>query len=112
MEKVFANFDIYPMIKRFGDKDTKYKFLHWLYVLIKPVDLENKPFVFMRNTKGFELYFLHSGEVEYVMTYLNKKTNYHSLQTGDIFGMEDFIFNLPKNDRNNLFDGNLKFSQY
>jgi hypothetical protein len=67
--KVFANFDRFQLISSIRDRETKYQFVYWLYVLIKPVLLtEEIELIYQRGAKKWELYFLQQGSVEFYFT--------------------------------------------
>jgi hypothetical protein len=67
--KVFFSFNRYGPFNAIADPNVKYQFLLWLYDQLKPVYLEeNNCSIYNRGDRKWEIYFLHHGQVEFVIT--------------------------------------------
>jgi hypothetical protein len=97
--------------------DDKIRFLHWFYANIKPVENFSKEFVysyFVRNDghkkRHSGLYFIRKGSVNMVTN--RQLHEFASLGKGSVFGLEDFLLNLPEADLHGLNDGLVGFAEY
>ena len=66
--------------------------MSWVGHRLMPRIIPDNQYLFQQGESIMELYFLQRGKLNYVLPkYTNK--SYHTMHRGDIFGMEDILFN-------------------